>query len=88
VVDAELRGRGIGRELLERTELLVAQQGGRQVYAENSRDQYRPTRTFYERCGYRQEAFLNDFYAPGDGKVVFVKVLPSGEPATPKGGPR
>jgi GNAT superfamily N-acetyltransferase len=84
VVDAELRGRGIGRELLRRTEWLVAQQQGRRLYAEtSSRDQYRSTRAFYERCGYRQEAFLSDFYAPGDGKVIFVKVLPTGEPLTP-----
>jgi ribosomal protein S18 acetylase RimI-like enzyme len=79
VVDAELRGRGIGRELLRRTEALIAQNQGRRVYVETSaRDQYRPTRSFYERCGYRQEALLRDFYAPGDDKVILVKVLPPG----------
>jgi hypothetical protein len=34
-----------------------------------------PTHRFYERCGYRQAAFLEDFYAPGDGKVIFVRSL-------------
>ncbi len=30
---------------------------------------------FYLRCGFRREAFLPDFYAPGDGKLIFVKNL-------------
>jgi hypothetical protein len=46
------------------------------VYAEtSSRPQYEPTRSFYRACGYRLEARLEDFYAPGDGKVIFLKVL-------------
>jgi ribosomal protein S18 acetylase RimI-like enzyme len=80
VVDAELRGQGIGRALLRRTEALIAQQQGRRVYVETSaREQYRSTCAFYERCGYGQEALLSDFYAPGDDKVILVKVLPSAE---------
>jgi len=47
-----------------------------QVYADtSSRPQYEPTRAFYLSCGYVQEAFLADFYSPGDGKVIFVKPL-------------
>jgi hypothetical protein len=46
------------------------------VYVEtSSRDQYEPTRRFYLKCGYRVDAVLEDFYAPGDGKVIFVKAL-------------
>ena len=74
VVDRSLQGRKIGRVLLEKTEQLVRAAGGRRVYAETSgRDQYSPTRGFYLRRGYRQDAVLRDFYAPGDDKVVFVK---------------
>jgi hypothetical protein len=41
----------------------------------SSRTAYASTRIFYENCAYRQEALLEDFYAPGDGKVVYCKVL-------------
>jgi D-alanine-D-alanine ligase len=75
-VDKACQGRKIGRLLLERTEDLIRQAGGRQVYIETSnRHQYAPTRGFYLRCGYRQEALLKDFYAPGDDKVIYVKEL-------------
>jgi hypothetical protein len=37
--------------------------------------QYASTRAFYEDCGYRLEAVLADFYAAGDGKVVYCKSL-------------
>jgi hypothetical protein len=41
------------------------------------RKQYEPTRAFYLACDYREAARLEDFYAPGDDKVVFLKVLGS-----------
>jgi hypothetical protein len=47
----------------------------------STRAQYEPTRTFYERCGYEIAAELPDFYAPGDGKAIFVRVLASSEEA-------
>jgi GNAT superfamily N-acetyltransferase len=75
-VDKTMHGRSIGRLLLERTEELIGQAGGRQVYIETSnRHQYAPTRGFYLRCGYDQEALLKDFYAAGDDKVIYVKTL-------------
>jgi D-alanine-D-alanine ligase len=75
-VDKSLHGRKIGRLLLERTEELVRQAGGRQLYIETSnRHHYAATRGFYLRCGYHQEALLKDFYAPGDDKVIYVKEL-------------
>ncbi len=70
------RGRGLGRALMERTEALVSGLGGGQIYAEtSSREQYGPTRRFYESCGYAVEALVRDFYAPGDSKVIYVKVV-------------
>ncbi|MEN6405003.1 MAG: GNAT family N-acetyltransferase [Thermoguttaceae bacterium] len=75
-VDKSLQGRKIGQTLLERTEQLVFTEGGRHVYAETSnRPDYAPTRGFYLRCGYAQEALLKDFYAAGDDKVIFGKAL-------------
>ncbi|MBM4000700.1 MAG: GNAT family N-acetyltransferase [Planctomycetes bacterium] len=73
------QGKGLGRRLLGETERRIATMGGRRVYVETSgRPQYAATRTFYERCGYRLEATLDDFYAPGDSKCVYVRVVDAG----------
>ncbi len=67
---------GLGRWLMELTEQLIADAGGRRIYVETSgRPDYQPTRSFYERCQYQKAAELPDFYAEGDSKVIYVKVL-------------
>jgi D-alanine-D-alanine ligase len=69
------QGRGVGRMLMAAAERLMVQRGARRIFADtSSRPQYEPTRAFYLACGYREAAFLTDFYAPGDSKVIFVKV--------------
>lgn len=79
-VDKELHGRKLGRVLLERTEELIHEAGGRQVYIETSnKHQYAPTRGFYLRCGYEQAALLKDFYGPEDDKVIYAKGLGIGD---------
>jgi D-alanine-D-alanine ligase len=73
-VDKTCHGQKIGQLLLAKTEELISAAGGRQIYIETSnRAQYHPTRKFYLRCGYHQEALLMDFYAPEDDKVIYVK---------------
>lgn len=75
-VDDACRGSGLGRRLMDEAERLILAAGGHRVYVEtSSRPQYLPTRAFYERCGYSQDALLEDFYAPGDGKVILVKAI-------------
>jgi GNAT superfamily N-acetyltransferase len=70
------RGGGIGRLLLNESERLIKLRKGRRVYIEtSSRALYEPTRQFYLHCGYTIDAVLQDFYSPGDGKVIFVKPL-------------
>ena len=70
------RGQGIGKALMRKSEELIAAMGGTRVYIETSfRAQYVPTRQFYFACGYQEAAVLADFYAPGDGKVIYLKVL-------------
>lgn len=77
-VDNRLRHRGIGKDLLSRSEALIGQRGGKRIYIETSaRPQYDATVAFYLACGYRQEAFLEDFYALGDSKMIFMKALPA-----------
>lgn len=67
---------GLGSALLRETERLALQQDATRMFVDTSgREQYAPTRNFYERMGYREEARLIDFYAPGDDKVIYAKTL-------------
>lgn len=75
-VDKSHQRRGLGRLLVELVEERLRQKHGRKVYIEtSSKPLYDPTRAFYTRCGYHEVATFNDFYAPGDGKVVYEKTL-------------
>jgi D-alanine-D-alanine ligase len=70
------QGHGLGRQLVQEVERQVRQLGGTQIYLDTSgRAQYHPTRAFYARCGFHEAAVLNDFYAPGDAKVIYRKIL-------------
>lgn len=74
--DNAYRGGGIGKRLLSEVHRAIRRMGGRLVVAETSTlEKYEPTRRFYLQCGYRDEARIEDFYKPGDGKVFFVKRL-------------
>jgi GNAT superfamily N-acetyltransferase len=76
VVAKDYRGKGLGTQLLEQTEEAIASYGGSRVYIETSaRPLYVPTRAFYLARGYTQIAELEDFYAPGDAKAMYLKVL-------------
>lgn len=78
-VGREHRGQRLGRALLDVTEAQIRQLGGSRVYADTSgRSQYAPTHRFYERCGYTLAATLEDYYAPGDAKRTYLKVLGAG----------
>lgn len=70
----QLRGSGVGKLLLEKTEELVREKGGRYLIAETSTlEKYLPTRKFYENNGYRNEAHVPDYYKPGDGRIIYIK---------------
>jgi GNAT superfamily N-acetyltransferase len=76
VVHPDFQGKKIGAALLQAAEEWMASAGRTRVYVETStRPQYLPTRSFYIACGYELAAELADFYAPGDGKALFLKVL-------------
>jgi ribosomal protein S18 acetylase RimI-like enzyme len=75
-VRPERQGGGVGRRILRAAEEEIARAGGVRIYVETStRAAYDPTRAFYERCGYARAATFDDFYAPGDGKAVYLKVV-------------
>lgn len=74
--------RGLGHTLMAMLERRVSEQGGTRLYAETSgRSQYHPTRTFYEQCGFQVAAVLEDFYSPGDAKVIYQKQLGETDPS-------
>ncbi len=78
VIAPAMQGRGLGRQLLHESEARIRRLGGTRLYADtSSRPQYLATRRFYAACGYTLAAELPDFYRPGDGKVIFVRVLDS-----------
>jgi ribosomal protein S18 acetylase RimI-like enzyme len=72
----DFRGSGIGKVLLEETHKNAKEMGARYIVAETSSlEKYLPTRMFYEKNGYSKDAFIADYYKPGDGKVIYVKRL-------------
>lgn len=74
VVENEYRGKKIGKGLLVKSEEAIHTMNGRRIYVEtSSRELYAPTRKFYVNNGYRLEATLADFYAPGDSKNIYIK---------------
>jgi len=70
----DYKNQGIGRMLLRETEKAIQKAGGIGIYVETSnKDQYTPTRAFYEKNGYIVKAIYEDFYDRGDDKVVYIK---------------
>jgi ribosomal protein S18 acetylase RimI-like enzyme len=75
-VHPEFQGGGGGSLLLEEVERRLRQREARLLVVEtSSRNDYAPTRRFYESRGYSQSARLSDFYAPGDDRFVYTKRL-------------
>lgn len=75
-VHNDMRGKGIGKILVQKSEEKIRDLGGQRIYIEtSSRELYAPTRAFYLTCGYNEEAVLQDFYAPGDAKNVYLKII-------------
>ena len=76
VVQPSLQGRGMGRRLMARVCSSLPRAGGARLYAEtSSRALYEPTRRFYQRLGFVQQAVLPGFYAPDDDKVIYCLTL-------------
>ncbi len=75
-VRPEHKDRGIGRMLMQRLESAAREEGCLDMYIETSaQSRYDATRAFYLAGGYRIEHVFRDFYAPGDGRAVYVKRL-------------
>lgn len=75
-VQPEEQGKGLGAQVYARAEAAMRKAGASRIYVDtSSSEKYAPTRGFYTRMGFSEAALLPDFYAPGDGKLILVKVL-------------
>jgi acetoin utilization deacetylase AcuC-like enzyme/GNAT superfamily N-acetyltransferase len=75
-VAPEEQHKALGIQVLTRAEGAMRKVGAKRIYVDTSTaDRYAGTRGFYQRMGFIEEARLPDFYAPGDGKVIYVKEL-------------
>ena len=75
-IHPDRQGQGRGAKLLRYVEQALMVRGGRMLLVETSGlPDFDRTRKFYIKCGYEEEARIRDFYATGDDKVVFRKVL-------------
>ncbi|MDD4856976.1 MAG: GNAT family N-acetyltransferase [Candidatus Krumholzibacteria bacterium] len=67
---------GLGKSLMREFEKQVKAAHGTRIYIDTSyKTQYEDTRAFYQSLGYELDALLKDFYAPGDDKVIYRKLL-------------
>ncbi|MBD2294480.1 GNAT family N-acetyltransferase [Anabaena sphaerica FACHB-251] len=72
----DLQGQGRGGKLLHYVEQTLIARGGRMLVVETSGlPEFERTRAFYGKYGFQEEARIRDFYAAGDDKIVFRKLL-------------
>ena len=70
------RNKKLGSKLLKAVEDEVRKEGGKILWIETAgRPLYAPTEEFYRRNGYTLQASLKDFYATGDPKQIYSRVL-------------
>ena len=75
-VDPERHGEGIGTKLMRAVENQLAEEGVRILLVDTSgKEEFRRTHSFYEMLGYEHEARIRDYWAEGDDKVTFRKLL-------------
>ena len=70
------QAKGLGTRLLHYVEAEIRAAGGRLLLIETSgMPSYEPTRRFYLKHEYDQEARVRDFYSDGDDQIIFRKKL-------------
>lgn len=70
------QGHGLGGAIVGQLEAMLREREQRILIADTSgADDFAPTRAFYRKQGYAEEARIRDFWAEGDDKIVFWKSL-------------
>jgi ribosomal protein S18 acetylase RimI-like enzyme len=71
-------GQGHGSALVSHVEKILIERGVRLLIVETSGSAaFETARAFYDRCGFTQEARIQNFFAAGDDKIVYTKPLSS-----------
>jgi ribosomal protein S18 acetylase RimI-like enzyme len=75
-VDKSKHRAGVGKRLLKFAEEEIVRRGGKMLLVEtSSQETYGGTIAFYEKTGYELVGRIDDYYKPGDDKLVFAKRL-------------
>lgn len=75
-------GQGHGSALVSRLEQVLIERGARLLIVETSgQPDFEAARVFYSKCGFAREARIKNFFAAGDDKIVYTKMLRTNEPA-------
>ncbi len=77
-VQPDQQGSGVGTKLLHHVEKALINSNARMLLIDTSSlGSFALTRAFYRKNNYDEEARIRDYYAAGDDKVTFRKVLAS-----------
>lgn len=68
----EYRGKGIGKKIISKLIETVRNLGGSKIFVKtDGTKQYAPTRSFYEKCGFKNEAILKEYYDESDDCYIY-----------------
>jgi ribosomal protein S18 acetylase RimI-like enzyme len=82
-VDKSKHRGGVGKRLLKFAEEEIVRRGGKMLLAEtSSQETYGGTIQFYEKTGYGLVGKIEEYYKPGDDKLIFAKRLPASVSST------
>jgi ribosomal protein S18 acetylase RimI-like enzyme len=68
----------LGSALVGHVENALMERGARLLIVETSGlPDFEAARAFYSKCGFTDEARIKNFFAAGDDKIVYTKLLPT-----------
>jgi ribosomal protein S18 acetylase RimI-like enzyme len=75
-VEPDAQQKGVGQKLVESSQTVIINRGGRMILAEtSSRPVYQKAREFYVKNGFQKIVEINDFYSIGDALLIYQKQL-------------
>lgn len=75
-IHPDCQGKGVGSAIVQHLESTLRERGQRILIADTSgTEEFEPIRKFYQSKGYLKEARIRDFWAKGNDKIVFWKLI-------------